>query len=114
MTAPIGRREFITREPSSGLVMIPDTFTIAHRGEITALAARHRLPAVYPFRMFAEAGGLLSYGNDPVDNCRRAATYVDRVLKGATPSELAGSVTACDGGENVTRQLRCPKLAARG
>ena len=78
----------LAREPSSGLVMIPDTFTIAHRGEITALAARHRLPAVYPFRMFTEAGGLLSYGNDPVDNYRRAATYVDRVLKGAKPSEL--------------------------
>ena len=76
------------REPNSGLVMMPDTFTIAHRGEIAALAVRHRIPAVYPFRFFAEAGGLLSYGNDPLDNYRRAATYVDRILKGAKPSEL--------------------------
>ena len=50
--------------------------------------ARYRLPAVYPFRFFAELGGLASYGNDFLDNFRRAATYVDRILKGAKPSEL--------------------------
>ena len=60
----------------------------AHRAEITSLAARYRLPAVYPFRFFTELGGLLSYGNDLVDNFRRAATYADRILKGAKPSEL--------------------------
>jgi putative tryptophan/tyrosine transport system substrate-binding protein len=60
----------------------------AHRVEITSLAARYRLPAVYPFRFFAEAGGLLSYGLDRSDNFRRAATYVDRILKGEKPSEL--------------------------
>jgi len=65
-----------------------DTFTSAHRVEITALAARYRIPAVYPFRFFAELGGLLSYGNDPEDSFRSAATYVDRILKGAKPSEL--------------------------
>ena len=59
-----------------------------HRAEIIALAARHRLPAVYPFRFFAELGGLLSYGNDQTDNFRRAATYADKILKGAKPGEL--------------------------
>jgi putative tryptophan/tyrosine transport system substrate-binding protein len=67
---------------------MPDSFTSAHRAEITSLAARYRLPAVYPFRFFAEVGGLLSYGNDQLDNFRRAATYIDRILKGAKPSEL--------------------------
>jgi putative tryptophan/tyrosine transport system substrate-binding protein len=76
------------RAPNGGLVVMQDTFTSNHRVDITSLAARYRLPAVYPFRMFAEAGGLLSYGNDPEDDFRRAATYVDRVLKGAKPSEL--------------------------
>jgi putative ABC transport system substrate-binding protein len=52
------------------------------------LAARHRIPTVYPFRYFAELGGLLSYGNDPVDLFRRAAEYVDRILHGAKASEL--------------------------
>jgi putative ABC transport system substrate-binding protein len=67
---------------------MPDSFTDAHRVEITSLAARYRLPAVYPFRFFAEAGGLLSYGVDRTDNFRRAATYVDRILKGEKPAEL--------------------------
>ena len=65
-----------------------DSFTIAYRVEITSLAARYRLPAVYPDRSFAEVGGLLSYGVNRVDNFRRAATYVDRILKGEKPSEL--------------------------
>jgi putative tryptophan/tyrosine transport system substrate-binding protein len=76
------------REPNSGLIAMPDSFTDAHRVEITSLATRYRLPAVYPFRFFAEVGGLLSYGFDQTDNFRRAATYVDRILKGAKPSEL--------------------------
>ena len=76
------------REPNSGLIAMPDSFTIAHRVEITSLAARYRLPAVYPYRFFAEVGGLLSYGVDMVDNFRRTATYVDRILKGEKPSEL--------------------------
>ena len=76
------------REPNGGLIVMPDTFTTAHRAEITALAARHRLPAVYPFRFFAEVGGLLSYGTDLVYDFRRTATYADRILKGAKPSEL--------------------------
>jgi len=76
------------REPNGGLIVMPDSFTDAHRAEITSLAARYRLPAVYPFRFFAEAGGLLSYGVDRTDNFRRAATYVDRILKGEKPAEI--------------------------
>ena len=76
------------RESNSGLIAMPDSFTNAHRVEITSLAARYRLPAVYPYRFFAEVGGLLSYGVDMVDNFRRTATYVDRILKGEKPSEL--------------------------
>ena len=76
------------REPNGGLIVMPDTFTSSHRAEIAALAARYRLPAIYPFRFFAEVGGLLSYGNDLTDDFRRAATYADRILKGAKPSEL--------------------------
>ena len=76
------------REPNGGLIAMPDIFLTARRAEITSLAARYRLPAVYPYRFFAEVGGLLSYGNDPPDNFRRAATYVDRILKGAKPGEL--------------------------
>jgi putative ABC transport system substrate-binding protein len=76
------------RAPNGGLIAMPDSFLITHRAEVTSLAARYRLPAVYAFRFFTELGGLLSYGSDIVDNYRRAATYVDRILKGAKPSEL--------------------------
>jgi putative ABC transport system substrate-binding protein len=75
-------------ELSSGLVVIPDAFTTRHRGEITALAARYRLPAIYWSRSFTEVGGLISYGPYIVDEYRRAGLYVDRVLKGSKPSEL--------------------------
>ena len=67
---------------------MPDGFLIAHRAEVASLAARHRLPAVYPFRFFAELGGVLSYGVDLTDNFRRAAIYVDKILKGAKPADL--------------------------
>src|SRR5262249_17318596 len=76
------------REPGSGLIAMPDSFTDTHRAEITSLAARYRIPAIYPFRFFTEAGGLLSYGVDRTDNFRRAATYVDRIFKGEKPAEL--------------------------
>jgi putative ABC transport system substrate-binding protein len=76
------------REANGGIVVMPEAFTLAHGAEITALAARYRLPAIYPIRKFAELGGLLSYGLDATDNFRRAATYADRILKGAKPSEL--------------------------
>jgi len=76
------------REPNSGFVVIPDVFTIAHRAEIISLAARWRVPAVYWSRSFTEIGGLISYGPFISDEYRRAASYADRVLKGAKPSEL--------------------------
>jgi putative tryptophan/tyrosine transport system substrate-binding protein len=74
--------------PLGGLVVIPDAFLTGHSLELISLAARYRLPAVYPLRLFAESGGLLSYGNDLLDNFRRAAIYADRIFKGAKPSEL--------------------------
>jgi putative ABC transport system substrate-binding protein len=76
------------REPNGGLIVMPNAFATLHRMEITSLATRYGVPAVYPFRFFPEVGGLLSYGNDFHDNFRRAASYVDRILKGAKPSEL--------------------------
>ena len=76
------------RDPNGGLVVMPDTFTISHRAEIAMLAARHRLPAVYSGRPFVEAGGLVSYGIDGLDQYRRAAGYIDSILRGAKPSEL--------------------------
>jgi len=76
------------REPNGGLIAMPSTFMNIHRAEVTSLAARYHLPAVYPYRYYTELGGLLSYGNDPRDLFRRAATYVDKILKGEKPSEL--------------------------
>jgi putative ABC transport system substrate-binding protein len=76
------------REANGGLVVIPDAFTIVHRAEITLLAARYRVPAVYWSRWITELGGLISYGSDSIDEYRRAASYADRILKGAKPSEL--------------------------
>jgi len=73
---------------TTGLLVVPDIFTTNHRDEIIALAARRRLPALYPFRFFATSGGLMSYGIDTLDVFRRAASYVDRVLKGAHVGEL--------------------------
>jgi putative tryptophan/tyrosine transport system substrate-binding protein len=78
----------LAREPGGGIVVMPDTFTGIHRDQIVSLAARYRLPAVYPFRWFADIGGLLSYGIDSDDMFRRAASYVDRILRGTKPAEL--------------------------
>jgi putative tryptophan/tyrosine transport system substrate-binding protein len=69
-------------------MVMPDGFMFAFQTEVTALAARYRMPATYFFRSFAEQGGLLSYANDIADNYRRAATYADRILKGEKPSAL--------------------------
>jgi len=76
------------REPNGGLIVLPDLSMANYRDAIIALAARHRVPAIYPFRYFAASGGLLSYGSDPLDQVARAATYADRILKGTSPSEL--------------------------
>jgi putative tryptophan/tyrosine transport system substrate-binding protein len=75
-------------EPNGGLVVLPDATTLVNRGLIVALAARHRLPAIYSFRGIVADGGLISYGIDVVDQFRRAAGYVDRILRGAKPAEL--------------------------
>ncbi|MGC2454866.1 MAG: ABC transporter substrate-binding protein, partial [Pseudolabrys sp.] len=76
------------REPNCGLIVIPDGFLNVHRADIIALAARYRLPAIYPWRFFAEEGGLLSYGSEKRDFFRLAASYVDRILKGEKPADL--------------------------
>jgi putative ABC transport system substrate-binding protein len=75
------------REPNGGLVVLPGT-PIDYRDLVIALAARQRLPAVYYVRFFVEAGGLMSYGTDLIDQSRQAASYVDRILRGANPAEL--------------------------
>jgi putative ABC transport system substrate-binding protein len=76
------------REPLGGLVVVPDPFTVAHRAPIILSAARNNVPAVYYLSTFAREGGLFSYGVDQVDTWRRAATYVDRILRGAKPGDL--------------------------
>jgi putative ABC transport system substrate-binding protein len=78
----------LAREPNAGFAVMPDSFTDAHRIEITSLADRYHLPAIYAYRFFTVAGGLLSYGIDLTDNFRRAASYVDRILKGEKPADL--------------------------
>ena len=76
------------REPGGGLVVMPDVFMEAHRAPIISAAARNNVPAVYAASFFARDGGLLSYGPDPVDIWRRAAAYVDRILRGEKPGDL--------------------------
>ena len=78
----------LAREPDTGLIVMPDIFILAHREQIIALAAQYRLPAAYAYRLFPVSGGLISYGTDLVDLFRRAAPYVDRILKGEKPSDL--------------------------
>jgi putative ABC transport system substrate-binding protein len=76
------------RSPDDGLIVTIGTLTDAHRDVIGKLAARLRLPAVYPFPFFVRSGGLISYGTDIIDSYRRAASYVDRILKGEKPADL--------------------------
>jgi putative ABC transport system substrate-binding protein len=78
----------LASEPAGGVIAMSDGFTVIHRDLIIALAARYRLPAAYPFRLFVTDGGLVSYGVDLRDMQRRAAIYVDRILKGAKPVDL--------------------------
>jgi putative tryptophan/tyrosine transport system substrate-binding protein len=75
-------------QPDSGLIIMPHPYTVANRGSVIILAARYRLPAIYPYRYFANEGGMISYGPDQIDQWRGAATYVDRILRGEKPSEL--------------------------
>jgi putative tryptophan/tyrosine transport system substrate-binding protein len=80
--------ESFASAPNGGLVLMPDLSTVVHRDLIIALAARHRMPAVYSLRLFVVAGGLMSYGVDFVDMFRQAASYVDRILRGDKPADL--------------------------
>jgi putative ABC transport system substrate-binding protein len=83
-----GAIESFARVPNGGLVLIPDTNSNLHRDLIIALAARYRLPAVYSDRVFVAAGGLMCYSTNRVDQFRQAASYVDRILRGAKPADL--------------------------
>ena len=88
-TADIERTiESLAQVPDGGMVLPPDTTTVVNRDLIIALAARHRLPAIYSLRFFVTGGGLMSYGTDFVNLFRQAASYVDRILRGARPGDL--------------------------
>jgi len=80
--------EAFAREPNGGLIVSPSPIATQHSTLIIGLAARHRIPATYPFRFYAADGGLMSFGIDSADLFRRAASYVDRILRGEKPSEL--------------------------
>jgi putative ABC transport system substrate-binding protein len=76
------------RSANGGLIVLPGGSATAHRGLIVALAAQHKLPAIYPGRHFITSGGLISYEPDYVDQYQRAAGYVDRILRGEKPADL--------------------------
>jgi len=76
------------RLPNGGLLVLPSGTTSLHRDLVVELAARYRLPSVYPFRFYVTAGGLMSYSSDLIEQSRQAASYVDRILRGASPAEL--------------------------
>src|SRR5437870_396823 len=76
------------RGSGSGLILVPDNFMSVHRDLIISLTAQFRIPAIYPYRYFAEAGGLVSYGVHAIDQFRRASEYVSRILRGAKPADL--------------------------
>src|SRR5262249_33528520 len=78
------------QEPKGALIIVPSALGIAHRDLIVALAARHHLPAIYPYPVFARSGGFFSYGVDLAGLFRRAAAYVDRIFKGAKPGDVPG------------------------
>ena len=80
--------ETFARSPNGGLIVVAGGAALRHRDLIVTLAARHKLPAVYWERFFVAAGGLISYGADTIDQYRRAAGYVDRILKGEKPADL--------------------------
>jgi putative ABC transport system substrate-binding protein len=76
------------KDSGSGLILVPDNFMSVHRDLIISLTAQFRIPAIYPYRYFAEAGGLVSYGVHAIDQFRRASEYVSRILRGAKPADL--------------------------
>jgi len=88
-TADVDRvLDALAGEQNAGLMVLPDISMTNYREVIVALAARHRVPAIYPFRYFAVSGGLMSYGTDLAEVSLRAASYVDRILKGEKPGDL--------------------------
>ena len=82
-----GITEF-ARNPNGGLIILPNGLAIVRRDLVIALADKYRIPAIYPFRYFVTGGGLMSYGPDAVDQYKRAAGYVNRILKGEKPANL--------------------------
>jgi putative ABC transport system substrate-binding protein len=80
--------EAFARVQDGGLLLPPDITTITHRDLVVALAAKHRLPAIYSFRLFVAAGGLMSYGTDQIEMFGQTASYIDRILRGAKPADL--------------------------
>jgi putative tryptophan/tyrosine transport system substrate-binding protein len=87
--ADIGRSiEAFARVPNGGLLLPPDITTLTNRDLIIGLAAKHSLPAIYPFRLFVVKGGLMSYGTDQVNMFAQTASYIDRILRGANPAEI--------------------------
>jgi putative ABC transport system substrate-binding protein len=80
--------EAFAQEPNGGLIVVVSSWATVHRDLILGLAAKHRLPTIYPHRYFVTGGGLVSYGTDLIDQYRRAASYVDRILKGEKPADL--------------------------
>jgi putative ABC transport system substrate-binding protein len=78
----------LARSSNGGLIVTSTRFAVIHRDRIITFAAQHRLPAVYPYRHYVKSGGLICYGPDQVDQFRRAASYVDRILKGEKPRDL--------------------------
>jgi putative ABC transport system substrate-binding protein len=78
----------LSGKPNSGLIFLPDAFTTAHSEAIVAAVAQHRLPAIYPLRLFCDAGGLISYGVDLYQLVQQAVSYVSLILRGADPAAL--------------------------
>lgn len=78
----------LSGKPNSGLIFLPDAFTAVHSKAIVAAVAQHRLPAIYPLRLFCDAGGLISYGIDVYQLLQQAVSYVSRILRGANPADL--------------------------
>jgi putative ABC transport system substrate-binding protein len=102
--------EQFARASDSALLVLPDLFNATNRQSIIALAARHRLPAVYPFRYFVTSGGLMSYGTEVLDTYRQAASYVDRILKGERPSDLP--IQQCRPNTSWSSTSRPPRRSA--
>ena len=84
----VGLISTLSGKPNSGLIFLPDAFTTAHSEAIVAAVAQHRLPAIYPLRLFCDAGGLISYGVDLYQLVQQAVSYVSLILRGTNPAEL--------------------------